>query len=100
MVEKIYNVTSGKKIGTSFRIDPDILRKLNAEARRSEKSLNSILNQICRQHIEWHSAAVDAGMSTIFRPMLKHLLDALDEVSIKNLAKKIAKEEGQNFIML
>ena len=91
---------SEKKIGTSFRIDPDILRKLNVEARKSEKSLNSILNQICRQHIEWHSTAVDAGMSTIFRPMLKHLLDALDEDSIKNLAKKIAKEEGQNFIML
>ena len=58
------------------------------------------MNQICRQHIEWHSTAVDAGMSTIFRPMLKHLLEALDEDSIKIVAKKIAKEEGQNFIRL
>ena len=91
---------SDKKIGTSFRIDSDILRKLNAEAQKSEKSLNSILNQICRQHVEWHSTAIDAGMSTIFRPMLRQLLDAVDEVTIKNLAKKIAKEEGQNFIML
>ena len=89
-----------KKIGTSFRIDPDILRKLNAEARRSEKSLNSVLNQICRQHIEWHSKAADAGVCTIFKSMLKHLMAQLDEVSIKNLAKKIAKEEGQGFIML
>ena len=32
--------------------------------------------------------------------MLKHLLDALDEDSVKNIAKKIAKEEGRNFIML
>ena len=91
---------SDKKIGTSFRIDPDILRKLNTEARKSEKSLNSVLNQICRQHIEWHSKAADAGVGTIFKSMLKHLMAQLDEVSIKNLAKKIAKEEGQNFIML
>ena len=91
---------SEKKIGTSFRMDPEVLRKLNAEAQRSEKSLNSILNLICKQHVEWHSSAIDAGMVTIFRPMLKHLLNAFDEDSVKNLAKKIAKEEGQNFITL
>ena len=98
--EKLFSIVSEKKIGTSFRINPDILRKLNAEAKKTETSVNSLLNQICRQHVEWHSAAADAGICTIFKPMLKNLLDVVDDIHIRNIAKKIAKDEGQDFIML
>jgi len=91
---------SEKKIGISFRIDPDILSKLNGEAEKAEVSLNSLVNQICRMHIDWHSTATEAGIGTIFKPMLKLLLDQLDETHIRDLAKKIAKEEGKDFIIL
>ncbi len=39
-------------------------------------------------------------MVTIFKPMLKHLMSQLDEEDIKNLAQKIAKQEGKDFMML
>jgi len=91
---------SEKKIGTSFKFDPYTLKKLNTEAEKTKVSLNSLVNQICKQHVDWHSAAAEAGIGTIFRPMLKHLLEQLDDTNIKNIAKKIAKEEGRDFIML
>jgi len=90
---------SEKKIGTSFRIDPEILNKLNTEAEKAEISLNSFVNQIFKQHVDWHSAAAEAGIGTIFKPMLKLILNQLDDNQIRNLAKKIAKEEGKDFIM-
>jgi len=89
-----------KKISTSLRIDPETLNKLNSESKKAEVSLNSLVNQILKQHVEWHSKAADAGMGTIFKPMLKHLMSQLDEDSVKSLAKKIAKQEGKDFMML
>jgi len=89
-----------KKISTSFRIDPETLKKLNSESEKAEVSLNSLVNQILKQHAEWHSKAADAGMVTIFKPMLKHLMSQLEEDDIRNLAKKIAKQEGKDFMML
>ena len=89
-----------KKVSTSFRIDPETLSKLNSESEKAEVSLNSLVNQILKQHVEWHSKAADAGIGTIFKPMLKHLMSQLNEGDIKNLAKKIAKQEGKDFMML
>jgi hypothetical protein len=89
-----------KKISTSFRIDPEILNKLNLESEKAEVSLNSLVNQILKQHVEWHSKAADAGVGTIFKPMLRHLMSQLDDDNIKVLAKKIAKQEGKDFMML
>jgi len=91
---------SEKKIGTSFKFDPHTLKKLNAEAGKTNVSLNSLVNQICKQHVDWHSTATEAGIGTIFKPMLKHLLEQLDDTQIREVAKKIAKEEGRDFIML
>jgi len=89
-----------KKIGTSFKFDPHTLKKLNAEAEKTKVSLNSLVNQICKRHVDWHSTAAEAGMGTIFKPMLKYLMEQLDDTHIKDIAKKIAKEEGRDFIML
>ena len=91
---------SEKKIGTSFKLDPDTLKKLNVEAEKTNVSLNSLVNQICKKHVDWHSTAAEAGMGTIFKPMLKHLMEQLDDNGIRAIAKKIAKEEGRDFIML
>ncbi len=89
-----------KKIGTSFKFDPYTLKKLNTEAEKTNVSLNSLVNQICKQHVDWHSTAAEGGMGTIFKPMLNHLMEELDDTNIKNIAKKIAKEEGKDFILL
>ena len=88
-----------RKIGASFKIDPIVLRKLNEEARKTANSLNSLVNRICKQYVDWHSTAAEAGMGTIFKPMLKLLLVQLDDDKIRNFAKKIAKKEGKDFIM-
>ena len=82
-----------KKISTSFRIDPETLHKLNSESEKAEVSLNSLVNQILKQHVEWHSKAADAGIGTIFKPMLKHLMTQLNEDEIKNLAKKLQNKK-------
>ena len=89
-----------RKIGVSFKIDPAVLRKLNEQIRKTENSLNYLVNQICKQYVDWHSTAAEAGMGTIFKPMLKLLLAQLDDNEIRNITKKIAKKEWKDFIML
>lgn len=98
--EKKSSKMSEKKVSTSFRLDSNILDKLTAESQKAEISLNSLVNQVCKNHVEWYSKAADAGVGTILKPMLKHLLSKLNEYEIRKLTKKITKEEGKDLVML
>ncbi len=92
-------IMNERKIGVSFKMDPTVLRKLNEEVNKTEVSLNYLINQICRHHVDWHSRAVEGGTITILKPMFLYLLNQINENQIREIARKIAKKEGKEFIM-
>lgn len=71
---------------STFRLSRKSLDELKSEARRKGISLNSLVNQIIKEHIEWHSSAASAGFIPVRRMLIKDLIDPLDEKEIDDLA--------------
>jgi hypothetical protein len=89
-----------KKTAVSFRIDSNILKKLNEESVNKEVSLNTLANQIFRQFVHWYSNAPHGGMIPIFKPLMQFLLSHVDDKEMVNIGKKIAKENSKDLIFL
>ena len=85
--------------GLSLRIDSDILNAIRKEALQKDISVNTLLNQITKQHVQWHSYAAAAGFVTIRKQSLMKLINRLDDAEISNIAKEISKE-SKDFVIL
>lgn len=61
-----------KKLSTtkSFRLDYDIINKIEQQARHNKTSLNADINNILRKYVEWDMLANRIGMIPIARPIL------------------------------
>lgn len=89
-----------KKTAVSFRIDSNVLKKLNEESINKEVSLNTLANQIFRQFVHWYSNAPHGGMIPIFKPLMQFLLSHVDDKEMVDIGKKIAKENIKDLIFL
>jgi hypothetical protein len=76
---------------STFRLSKKSLDELKSEAKHKGVSLNSLINQIIREHIEWHSSAASAGFIPVRRMLIKDLLEPLDEKQIDDLAHHAIK---------
>ena len=84
----------------TFRFDTTILNKLHHEAGQKEISVNTLVNQIIRRHIDWHSNAAKAGFVTVRRGLLSNLVNRLTEKEISSIAEYIARNETKDFVLL
>jgi hypothetical protein len=89
-----------EKTSVSFRVDSTVLKKLTDESEKNEVSLNTLANQVLKHYVNWYSKASDAGQITVFKPFLRNLLEQVDDTKIIEFAKKIAREESKDFILL
>ena len=87
----------GKTI--TFRIEGDIIDKLDNEAQRREITLNKFVNQIFRNYLEWDMLQSQAGMVPIAKPVLAELFKEIDGQKIINLAKQVGKSSMQSIIL-
>jgi hypothetical protein len=58
----------------TLRLEKKILAKLHRESEQNQTSLNTLSNQIFRQHIDWHSKAAEAGYVPPQKPAIIKLL--------------------------
>jgi hypothetical protein len=84
--------------GLSLRIDSDILNAIRKEALQKDISVNTLLNQITKQYVQWYSHAAAAGFVTIRKQSLIKLINRLEEAEISNIAKEISKE-SKDFVL-
>lgn len=75
----------------TFRFDRAILEQLKLEARHKQISLNTLLNQIVRAHLEWHSNAARAGFVPVRKTVITKLFDSLTPEQIDVLARNGAR---------
>jgi hypothetical protein len=54
--------TTKKSITKSFRIDEDVIRKIEDEAKNNNTSLNAQVSSILRKYIGWDMLADKVGM--------------------------------------
>jgi hypothetical protein len=85
--------TRTKGITKSFRLDEDILKKLNEQARNNNTSLNAEINSILRKYIDWDMLASKVGMIPVARPVLSEIFqNIMTKEQVIDLADKVSKE--------
>ena len=80
------------KKNATFRIDPNILKKLSTESNKRVISLNSLVNQILESYIRWEKQASKSGWILMHKKVIKSFIEELDEKTISKIAAPLAKE--------
>ena len=79
--------------GITFRIPSSSITQLREESKKKQVSLNTLVNQIIKDHLDWHANAALAGFFYVPRPTFSRLVDHLTEKEISELASIIAKRD-------
>lgn len=77
-----------KSVTKSFRIDEDIIAKINEQANNNNTSLNAEINNILRKYVEWDMLASKVGMIPIISEIFQNILT---KEQVIDLADKVAK---------
>ena len=89
-----------KSESVTFRIDSKALKNLRREAEQKDISTNILVNQIIKEHINWHSNAAKAGFIAVRRPFASKIINNLTEQEIISLAEYVAKTANKDAILL
>jgi hypothetical protein len=73
----------------TFRIDEDILNMLKKESGRRDISLNTIVNHVLKQYVEWDMNASKVGMVPMLKPVVSALFDKMTPQETIELASKV-----------
>jgi len=84
----------------TFRLDAEILKKLREEAVQKDVSINTLVSQTLKQHMEWYSNAAKAGFVSVRKSFLKGLLELISDKDLSYISKKIAENETKDFVLL
>jgi hypothetical protein len=84
----------------TLRLEKKILVKLRRESEQNQTSLNTLANQIFRQHIDWHSKAYKAGYVPLQKPVIIKLLDRLSEEDVIRVAEEVSKDMFKDVMLL
>lgn len=84
----------------TLRLEKKILTKLRRESEQNQTSLNTLANQIFRQHIDWHSKASKAGYVPLLKPVIIKLLDHLSEEDVIRVAEEVSKDMFKDVMLL
>jgi hypothetical protein len=97
---RISSTTRGKSESVTFRIDSKVLKNLRHEAEQKDISTNTLVNQIIKDHLNWHSNAAKAGFISVRRPFVSKVIKHLPEQEIISLAEYVAKTINKDSILL
>lgn len=84
----------------TFRLDKAIINRLRQEAGGNRTTLNTLANQIFREHVDWYSNAPKAGYISIPRDFVIELLNLISEQEIIRISEKVTKGHHSDIILL
>jgi hypothetical protein len=94
------STTSGKSESVTFRINSEVLKNLRREAEQKDISINTLVNKLIKDHLNWHSNAAKAGFISVRRPFVSKVVKYLPEQEIISLAEYVAKTTNKDSILL
>ena len=96
----MYHHQKGKKTSTvSFRINKDYDEALRSEAEEKKVSMNTLVNQIFGEYVDWNKYVKRFGTIILSREAFKLILESLDNDKIITLAIDIAAKAPKEFIL-
>jgi hypothetical protein len=84
----------------TFRFDKKLLDELKIEARQKQISLNTLLNQLARTHVEWHANATKAGFMPKRKELIKSIFELLTNEQIDSLAQRTEHHLADETMMI
>lgn len=84
----------------SFRLERKNLDELRNEVRAKSISLNSFVNQIFTDYVDWHSNASKAGMVCFPKSFLVNLMSKLSEKEVIIIAENMAENEMKDILLM
>jgi hypothetical protein len=79
--------------GVTFRIPSSSITQLREESKKKQVSLNTLVNQIIKDHLDWHASAAQAKMFHVPRATFSRIVDKLTEEELSKFAVTIAKKD-------
>jgi hypothetical protein len=79
--------------GVTFRLPSDNLKQLCKEAETRQISVNTFVNQIINEHLDWHLYAAQAKLYYVPRPFISRVLEKFTEQQLTDLAETSAKKD-------
>ncbi|MDQ4012251.1 MAG: type II toxin-antitoxin system HicB family antitoxin [Thermoproteota archaeon] len=83
----------------TFRINSDVMRKINAKAEQEDISLNTLINRILKRYSEWDMYEGKAGMISVNRRVIKTLFEGLSKEEVVKMSREVAKNEVYNIAL-
>jgi hypothetical protein len=83
--------------GVTFRIPSNTPRELREESDKKQVSLNILVNQIFKDHLDWHRYASQGRSIDFPRTVMSRVFDKLTQEELSEIAVDIAKK---NFVDL
>jgi hypothetical protein len=77
----------------TFRLPKEKLEQLRKSAETRSVSTNTLVNQIIKPYLDWHSMAADAKLYYLPKSFLVRLLNELTNDELNELAMETAKNE-------
>jgi hypothetical protein len=91
---------TGKSESVTFRFNSEIMKDLRHEAEQKEININTLVNQIVKEHLNWHSNASKAGFIAVRRSFIINLISYLSDQDIISVAENVAKTTNKESILL
>ena len=79
--------------GITFRIPSSSINLLREESKKKQVSLNTLVNQILKDHLDWYTYAAQARMFHVPRSTFSRLVDNLTEEELSKFVVTIAKKD-------
>jgi hypothetical protein len=74
--------------------------RLFKDSRSNQVSLNTKVDQIIKDHLDWHAYASDAKMVYMPKPWISGIVNQLTEQQISEIARDVSKEFKDTCLML
>jgi len=79
--------------GVTFRLPSENLEQLYKEAETRQISVNTLVNQIINEHLDWHLYAAQAKLYYVPKPFISRVLGGFTEQQLSDLAEASADKD-------
>ena len=86
--------------GVTFRIPSNTLSELREESDKKQVSLNILVNQIFKDHLDWHRYASQGRSIDFPRSVITRVFDKLTQEELSEIAVAIAKKNFVDMALL
>lgn len=84
----------------TVRLNKSILRALKIEADQKQITTNTLITQVLKQHINWHSHSSEAGFIAVRRNLILRLLEKITEEETMIISEHIFRTESKDFVRM